>query len=119
MWLLCPAIFHVSVFILFLGGIFRQFGGIFYNVGHKLLEVKRIQMCIRDRYETVTAVFSCAGNEFSAKGKKMCIRDRPGCGQCDRRDRCRTVRLGDLRERKKRPHLVENQIQKSFKEQFK
>ena len=26
-------------------------------------------------------------------------------------NRCRTVRLGDLRERKKRPHLVENQIQ--------
>ena len=42
MWLLCPAIFHVSVFIFFLGGIFRQFGGIFYNVSHKLLEVKRI-----------------------------------------------------------------------------
>ena len=34
--------FHVSVFIFFLGGIFWQFGGIFYNVGHKLLEVKRI-----------------------------------------------------------------------------
>ena len=45
MWLLCPAIFHVSVFIFFLGGIFRQFGGIFYNVGHKLLEVKRILFC--------------------------------------------------------------------------
>ena len=43
--LLCPAIFHVSVFIFFLGGIFRQFGGIFYNVGHKLLEVKRIFFC--------------------------------------------------------------------------
>ena len=45
LWLLCPAIFHVSVFIFFLGGIFRQFGGIFYNVGHKLLEVKRIFFC--------------------------------------------------------------------------
>ena len=45
MWLLCPAIFHVSVFIFFLGGIFRQFGGIFYNVSHKLLEVKRILFC--------------------------------------------------------------------------
>ena len=34
-------------------------------------------------------------------------------GQCQDFDcyRCRTVRLGDLRERKKRPHLVENQIQ--------
>ena len=45
MGLLCPAIFHVSVFILFLGGIFRQFGGIFYNVRYKLLEVKRILFC--------------------------------------------------------------------------
>ena len=45
MWLLCPAIFHVSVFIFFLGGIFWQFCGIFYNVGHKLLEVKRILFC--------------------------------------------------------------------------
>ena len=43
----------------------------------------------------------------------------PGCGERDLRYGRRTVRLGDLRERKKRPHLVENQIQKSFKEQFK
>ena len=43
----------------------------------------------------------------------------PGCGQCDRRDRCRVVRLGDSRERKKRPHLVKNQISKSLKELFK
>ena len=42
LWLLCPAIFHVSVFIFFLGGIFRQFGGICYNVSYKLLEVNRI-----------------------------------------------------------------------------
>ena len=34
-------------------------------------------------------------------------------------DRCRVVRLGDLGERKKRPHLVENQISKSLKELFK
>ena len=33
--------------------------------------------------------------------------------------RCRVVRLGDLGERKKRPHLVENQISKSLKELFK
>ena len=32
---------------------------------------------------------------------------------------CRIVRLGDLRERKKRPHLVENQTLKSLKELFK
>ena len=43
----------------------------------------------------------------------------PGCGEHCEQLRCRTVRLGDLRERKKRPHIVENQIQKSFKEQFK
>ena len=34
-------------------------------------------------------------------------------------ERCRVVRLGDLGERKKRPHLVENQISKSLKELFK
>ena len=34
-------------------------------------------------------------------------------------DRCRIVRLSDLREGKKRPHLVENQISKSLKERFK
>ena len=33
--------------------------------------------------------------------------------------RCRVVRLGDSRERKKRPHLVKNQISKSLKELFK
>lgn len=31
----------------------------------------------------------------------------------------RIVRIGDLRKRKKRPHLVENQISKSLKELFK
>ena len=34
-------------------------------------------------------------------------------------DRCRIVRIGDLRKRKKRPHFVENQISKSLKELFK
>ena len=43
----------------------------------------------------------------------------PGCGQHREQLRCRIVRLGDLRERKKRPHLVENQISKSLKELFK
>ena len=43
----------------------------------------------------------------------------PGCGERDLRYGCRAVRLGDLRERKKRPHLVENQILKSLKELFK
>ena len=43
----------------------------------------------------------------------------PGCGQRDLRYGCRVVRLGDLGERKKRPHLVENQISKSLKELFK
>ena len=33
--------------------------------------------------------------------------------------RCRIVRIGDLRKRKKRPHFVENQISKSLKELFK
>ena len=45
--------------------------------------------------------------------------ESPGRRQHREQLRCRTVRLGDLRKRKKRPHLVENQIQKSFKEQFK
>ena len=43
----------------------------------------------------------------------------PGCGQHREQLRCRVVRLGDLGERKKRPHLVENQISKSLKELFK
>ena len=43
----------------------------------------------------------------------------PGCGERDLRYGCRVVRLGDLGERKKRPHLVENQISKSLKELFK
>ena len=43
----------------------------------------------------------------------------PGCGQRDLRYGCRVVRLGDSRERKKRPHLVKNQISKSLKELFK
>jgi len=43
----------------------------------------------------------------------------PGCGQHCEQLRCRAVRLGDLRERKKRPHIVENQILKSLKELFK
>ena len=42
-----------------------------------------------------------------------------GRGKPYLRDRCRVVRLGDLGERKKRPHLVENQISKSLKELFK
>ena len=45
--------------------------------------------------------------------------ESPGRRQHREQLRCRTVRLGDLRKRKKRPHLVENQIQKSFKELFK
>ena len=43
----------------------------------------------------------------------------PRCGQPREQLRCRIVRLGDLRERKKRPHLVENQTLKSLKEPFK
>ena len=43
----------------------------------------------------------------------------PGCEQRDLRYGCRVVRLGDSRERKKRPHLVKNQISKSLKELFK
>ena len=43
----------------------------------------------------------------------------PGCGQRDLCYGCRVVRLGDSRERKKRPHLVKNQISKSLKELFK
>ena len=43
----------------------------------------------------------------------------PGCRQHRLCDGCRIVRLGDLRERKKRPHLVENQTLKSLKELFK
>ena len=43
----------------------------------------------------------------------------PGCGEHCEQLRCRIVRLGDLRERKKRPHLVENQTLKSLKEPFK
>ena len=43
----------------------------------------------------------------------------PGCGQHREQLRCRVVRLGDSRERKKRPHLVKNQISKSLKELFK
>ena len=43
----------------------------------------------------------------------------PRCGQRDLRYGCRVVRLGDSRERKKRPHLVKNQISKSLKELFK
>ena len=43
----------------------------------------------------------------------------PGCGERDLRYGCRVVRLGDSRERKKRPHLVKNQISKSLKELFK
>ena len=40
-------------------------------------------------------------------------------GQDRQAHRRRIVRLGDLRERKKRPHLVENQTLKSLKEPFK
>ena len=43
----------------------------------------------------------------------------PRCGQPREQLRCRVVRLGDSRERKKRPHLVKNQISKSLKELFK
>ena len=43
----------------------------------------------------------------------------PGCGEHCEQLRCRIVWLGDLREREKRPHLVENQIPKSLKEPFK
>ena len=40
----------------------------------------------------------------------------PGCGQCNLRYGCRIVRLGDSRERKKRPHLVKKLNHKSIKE---
>ena len=43
----------------------------------------------------------------------------PRCGEHCEQLRCRVVRLGDSRERKKRPHLVKNQISKSLKELFK
>ena len=43
----------------------------------------------------------------------------PGRRQHREQLRCRVVRLGDSRERKKRPHLVKNQISKSLKELFK
>ena len=40
----------------------------------------------------------------------------PGCGQRDLCYGCRIVRLGDSRERKKRPHLVKKLNHKSIKE---
>ena len=40
----------------------------------------------------------------------------PGCGEHCEQLRCRIVRLGDLRERKKRPHLVKKLNHKSIKE---
>ena len=40
----------------------------------------------------------------------------PGCGERDLRYGCRIVRLGDSRERKKRPHLVKKLNHKSIKE---
>ena len=43
----------------------------------------------------------------------------PRCGEHCEQLRCRVVRLGDSRERKKRPNLVKNQISKSLKELFK
>ena len=45
--------------------------------------------------------------------------ESPGRRQHCEQLRCRIVWLGDLREREKRPHLVENQIPKSLKEPFK
>ncbi len=53
-------------------------------------------------------------NVYDAKYTKWSIADLPILPQ-----RCRVVRLGDSRERKKRPHLVKNQISKSLKELFK
>ena len=40
----------------------------------------------------------------------------PGCGEHCEQLRCRIVRLGDSRERKKRPHLVKKLNHKSIKE---
>lgn len=40
----------------------------------------------------------------------------PGCGEHREQLRCRIVRLGDSRERKKRPHLVKKLNHKSIKE---
>ena len=45
--------------------------------------------------------------------------ESPGRRQHREQLRRRIVRIGDLRKRKKRPHLVENQISKSLKELFK
>ena len=60
--------------------------------------------------------YASTKKQFGILKKLMQRKDVESSDLCNR---CRTVRLGDLRERKKRPHLVENQIQKSFKEQFK
>ena len=46
--------------------------------------------------------------------KKLNAAER--CGEPDLCNRCRTVRLGDLRKRKKRPHLVKKLNHKSIKE---
>ena len=73
---LCPAIFHVSVFIFFLGGIFRQFGGIFYNVGHKLLEVKRILFVITGLPVSASNLPRNAGHFAAAFGNLLVFLQR-------------------------------------------
>ena len=52
----------------------------------KLMNLVLLQTALRDsrahEYETVTAVFSCAGNEFTAKGKTILT---PGWKEIERR----------------------------------
>ena len=77
------------------------------------MEVRRSSHC-----PAGVAVYCC-----QRQGAAVFHSQRPYAPQRRYRDyqclRCRIVQLGDSRERKKRPHLVENQISKSLKELFK
>ena len=70
----------------------------------------------RFAYPAAKVAVSCVCVHQKAVWHPTKADEPPGCGQHREQLRCRVVRLGDLRERKKRPHLVENQISKSLKE---
>ena len=84
----------------------RQLSGFFYDSHHKFLSTPSA------RRATVLVSMVIDREPISIHA----LREE---GDRDLRYGCRAVRLGDLRERKKRPHLVENQILKSLKELFK
>ena len=78
-------------------------------------QIRQVEHC-RLAHPAAKVAVSCVCQHQKAVGHPEKAHAPPGCRQHCEQLRCRIVRLGDSRERKKRPHLVKKLNHKSIKE---